>query len=147
MQFSRSALLIGLLALGGCATQEGSVPNLSSVLLDTSGQNGRACVQQRDIRGYGVLDGDVISIDARRGYYLATTLPGCNNLGTAPRAAFEERFSEVCGGGMHKLYTGDDQCTIRHMFEFEDRQSAFKAHQKAIEHRQQLREAKADAKE
>lgn len=124
-------LAVALLA--GCSTTGGEVPRFQQVLKDTTGQDGRACVQERDIRGYGVLDHDVVSIDGSRHYYLATLLPGCLDLGTSPRAVFEERFTEVCGGGMHKMYTSDDHCTIRHLFKFEDREAAFEAHDKAVE--------------
>lgn len=135
--------LVGGLAvalLAGCSTTEGETPRFQQVLKDTTGQDGRACVQEKDIRGYGVLDYDVVSIDGRRNYYLATLLPGCHDVGTSPRAAFEERFTEVCGGGMHKMYTSGDHCTIRHLFEFESREAAFEAHEKAVEAYKEARE-------
>jgi len=119
----------------------GSAPPFYKVLAETLEENGRACVRHSDIRGYGVLDHDVISIDARRAYYLATVMPGCNALNTSPTALFEERFSEVCGGGMHKLYTGGDHCTIRQIFEFDSREAAFEAHGKAVEAYDALRDA------
>lgn len=132
---------LGLAVLvSGCAQWgDGSVPRFHQILKDTTGQDGRACIKHRDIRGYGVLDEDVISIDARREYYLATVLPGCNALNTSPRAIFEERFSEVCGGGRDKVHVEDEHCTIRQIFEFEDREAAFEAHRKAIEKRDELR--------
>lgn len=136
-----SGLAMALLA--GCSTTNGDAPRFQQVLKDTTGQDGRACVQERDIRGYGVLDYDVVSIDGRRNYYLATLLPGCHDVGTSPRAVFEERFTEVCGGGMHKMYTSGDHCTIRHLFEFEDREAAFEAHQKAVESYKEAREKAA----
>lgn len=130
-----------LAALSACTTTGESVPSFYDVLAETSGQNGRACVRHSDIRGYGVLDHDVISIDGRRSYYLATVMPGCNALDTSPSALFEERFSEVCGGGMHKVYAGGDHCTIRQMYEFENREAAFEAHRNAVERYDALREA------
>ena len=130
-----------LAALSACTTTGESVPSFYDVLAETAGQNGRACVRHSDIRGYGVLDHDVISIDGRRNYYLATVMPGCNALDTSPSALFEERFSEVCGGGMHKVYAGGDHCTIRQMFEFENREAAFEAHRNAVERYDALREA------
>lgn len=131
--------LAGLLS--GCATGDGSLPAFHQILQETTGQNGRACIRHSDIRGYGVLDQDVISIDGRREYYLATVMPGCHSLGTSPRALFEERFSEVCGGGRDKVYIQDDHCTIRQIFEFEDREAAFAAHQKAMDKRAELKDA------
>lgn len=130
-----------LAALSACTTTGESVPSFYDVLAETAGQNGRACVRHSDIRGYGVLDHDVISIDGRRNYYLATVMPGCHALDTSPAALFEERFSEVCGGGMHKVYTGGDHCTIRQMYEFENREAAFEAHRNAVERYDALREA------
>jgi hypothetical protein len=130
-----------LAALSACTTTGESVPSFYDVLAETAGQNGRACIRHSDIRGYGVLDHDVISIDGRRNYYLATVMPGCNALDTSPSALFEERFSEVCGGGMHKVYAGGDHCTIRQMYEFENREAAFEAHRNAVERYDALREA------
>lgn len=138
-------LMVGVTVLGltACATS-GSMPSFHKVLADSVGENGRACIRHSDIRGYGVLDHDVVSIDGRRNYYLATLMPGCNALGTSPSALFEQRFSEVCGGGRDKLYTGDDHCTIRQMFEFEDREAAFEAHRKAVETYDKLRESEQE---
>lgn len=126
--------------LTGCGTFSSSSPQFHQVLRDTAGQNGRACVRQSDIRGYGVLERDVVSIDGRRNYYLATLQPGCNALSTSPRALFEGRFSEVCGGGRSRLKVGGDTCTFRQIFEFDNRDAAFEAHQQALETFQQLRE-------
>ncbi|WP_347332121.1 DUF6491 family protein [Marinimicrobium locisalis] len=143
MQKATLGLMGGLAValLAGCSTTGGDTPSFNQVLKETTGQNGRACVREDDIRGYGVLDHDVVSIDGRRNYYLATLLPGCNDVGTSPRAAFEERFTEVCGGGMHKMHTSGDHCTIRHLFEFEDREAAFEAHKKAVESYKEARES------
>ena len=126
----RLASILALAVLAGCSTTP--MPNISTTLLDTTGQDGRACVDTSDIRGYGVLEQDVISIDARNNYYLATVLPGCNNLEVSARAMFSSRFYEVCGGGMDHVRTGGDNCTIRNMFEFENREEAFAAHDAAI---------------
>ncbi|WP_341938545.1 DUF6491 family protein [Marinimicrobium sp. C2-29] len=132
---------VGLAVLvSGCAQWgNDSVPRFHQILKDTTGQDGRACIRHSDIRGYGVLDEEVISIDARREYYLATVLPGCHALETSPRAIFEERFSEVCGGGRDRVHVEDGHCTIRQIFEFENREAAFEAHRKAIEKRDELR--------
>lgn len=129
------------LLLAGCGVfGERSTPSFYDVLQEEAGQNGRACVRQSDIRGYGVLERDVVSIDARRNYYLATMLPGCNALSTSPRALFEGRFSEVCGGGRSTVRAGGDECTIRQIFEFDDREQAFEVHRNAVETHQELRD-------
>ncbi len=130
--------------LSACAMTGGSSARFHEVLADTVDQNGRACIRHSDIRGYGVLDHEVISIDGRRNYYLATVMPGCNSLETSPSALFESRFSEVCGGGMHKLYSDDDHCTLRQMFKFDSREEAFDAHRKAVETYDKLRESEQE---
>lgn len=137
-------LIGGAILLSACATTE-EVPRFHQILFDTAEQNGRACIRQRDIRGYGVLERDVVSIDGGRQYYLATVLPGCQALQTSPSALFEGRFSEVCGGGRDRVVTeGDDHCTIRHIFKFESREAAFETHRAALERQDELREAAAE---
>lgn len=121
-------------ALAGCSNTA-SRPNISYVLLDNTGQNGRACINTSDIRGYGLLDQDVISIDAGRHYYLATVMPGCIDLASSTRAIFSSRFAQVCGGGMDRIHTQDDSCTIRTIFEFDNRETAFEVHGSAIKAR------------
>ncbi|MDO3384423.1 DUF6491 family protein [Gilvimarinus sp. SDUM040013] len=127
-----SALIVGL---SSCATQDSkSSVNISTALLETTGQNGRACVRASDIQGFGVLKDDVLSIDAfGNEYYLATVMPGCTDLGLSARGMFEERFGDVCGGGMNRVKTGSSHCRIRHIFEFKTREQAFAAHDTALE--------------
>ena len=137
-----SSRLLLLLALTGCSTTSG--PALYDVLPDTTGQNGRACVQARDIDGYGILDNHVISIDGGRRYYLATLMPGCNGVSTSSRALFQDRFDDVCGGGMYKLHSGGDTCAIRQLFEFENRQAAFDAYDAAKARQKELQQKSSD---
>ncbi|MDO3383101.1 DUF6491 family protein [Gilvimarinus algae] len=138
----RGACLVTLggAALTACSSMN-SVPTIDTVLLDRTGQNGRACIDASDINGFGVLEKDVISIDARQKYYLATVMPGCNDLALSPRALFHERFGEVCGGGMDSMRTGGDKCTLKHIYEFDDRSAAFAAHEEAIKRQKALRDA------
>lgn len=139
----RNLVLMGgaVAVLAACASpHKNPAPSVSSLLMESSGQNGRACVQQRDIRGYGVLDDDWVSVDATRNYYLARLMPGCNSIVTSPRAAFESRSYEVCGGGGSQLHTADDSCTIRYLFEFESREEAFKAYKDAVNIREEMEE-------
>ena len=73
--------------LAGCATAKG--PSMAKMLDDTVGQNGRACVRLNEIQSYGVLDSNIISIRTLgHGYYLATVLPGCNDLETSMHTLF-----------------------------------------------------------
>ncbi|MDQ2075199.1 DUF6491 family protein [Marinimicrobium sp. ABcell2] len=134
-----SAGMVLVLSACGLFGRE-EVPTMSNALLETTGQNGRACVRSTDIRGYGVLKHDVMSIDGRRNYYLATMLPGCQAMGTTPRAGFESDFGEVCGGGRGTVHIGGEECTIRHLFRFDNRQEAFAAHEQAVELRREARE-------
>lgn len=130
--------------LVSCASTENRVPQLSEFLRETTGQNGRACVRSMDIQGYGVRKNDVISIDARRRYYLATVHPGCTDLATSAAAMFSGDFYEVCGGRMDRVITRDNQCTINRMFEFENREEAFGAYEKAMQKREETRDEVRD---
>lgn len=136
------ALMGGAAAvLAACASpHKNPAPSVADLLMDASGQKGRACVRQNDIRGYGVLDNNWVSVDATRNYYLARLMPGCNSMATSPRAAFESRTYEVCGGGRSQLHTADDSCTIRYLFEFENREEAFAAYNAAVGTREEMQQ-------
>lgn len=124
----------------GCATPGSELPRFSEMLTNTTGQNGRACIRQHDIRGYGVLENDVISIDGGRRYYLATVLPGCNDLHTSIGVMFSGNFQEICGGSMDRIVTGDNWCSINRIFEFNSRSEAFDVYQLISDERQTLRQ-------
>jgi hypothetical protein len=134
-----SGIAICTVVLASCASTGGDIPKVANMLRDTTGQNGRACVRQSDIQGYGVLENDVVSIDGTRKYYLATVLPGCIDLQTSVRALFSGGFGEVCGGTMNKIVTRGDQCTINQMFEFENRKAAFDTYNSILEQRKTLK--------
>lgn len=127
--------------LTACSTNQGSLPQFDSMLLEASGQNGRACVRSHDIDGYGTLKHRVISIDGGRKYYLATLMPGCNTVETSMAALFAGGFGEICGGGRDKIVTRDDHCQIKHMFEFESREDAFALYDELSEKRKEMQEA------
>lgn len=122
----KSVILGSVLAVAGsgCANQN-SIPTVGSMLGESTGQNGRACVRVNDIRGWGALDNGLISIDGAREYYLATLMPGCHDLHTSIAAMFQGSYSEVCGGGMDGIKVNGDNCQIRQMYEFKDREEAF----------------------
>lgn len=124
-----------------CSTTGESVPSLADTLHDVSGQNGRACVDKGDIQGYGVLDDNIISIDGRREYYLATVLPGCLDLVTSIGVAFKGGFGEVCGRTSDSVMTNDSHCTINRMYEFDNRDDAFAAYNQAKQQREALKAA------
>jgi hypothetical protein len=138
-----SLLGLALLCTGliGCSNQQSKAPHISTMLIEETGQNGRACVRSSRIRGYGILKHDVISIDGHRDYFLATVRPGCLSLSTSIQAAFSGDFGEVCGGINDKIISGGDSCTIRHIFKFDDRKQAFAVYESTLEKRKALKEA------
>jgi hypothetical protein len=111
-------------------------PKMGAMLGEATGQNGRACVRQGDIQSYGVLKGNVITIDGFRNYYLATVLPGCNDLHTSIGVMFSGGFGEICGGGMDAIATGGgDSCTINKIYKFENREQALAVYKETFDKR------------
>lgn len=141
MVFGTAALAA---VLASCASTGRDMPRVGEMLSEASGQNGRACVRVRDIQGYGVLEGNVISIDSTTDYYLATVLPGCVDLQTSVRALFSGDFGEICGRTMGTIATGGDRCVINQVFEFEDREQAFETYHAVLEERKALENSAAD---
>lgn len=139
-----SSVLVLTAVLASCASTGRDVPRVGKMLSEATGQNGRACVRVNDIQGYGVLEGNVLSIDGRTGYYLATVLPGCTDLQTSARALFSGGFGEFCGRTGNKVVTGGDQCTIGQMFEFENREEAFATYDAVLERRKALQHPAPD---
>ena len=137
-----------VIAAAACSTSDRKekVPTIKEVLKEVTGQNGRACVRTSDIQGYGTLKYDIVSIDARRKYYLATLLPGCNSVSTSFQALFVGSFSEVCGGAINKMVTREDNCVIHQMYEFESREEAFAVYESAVAKRDEIRDSIKNAK-
>lgn len=138
MRFLRQLVtLVPLCLMAACTAVSKDVPSLTETLRETTGQNGRACVRTRDIRGYGVRDNNVVNINASRGYYLATVHPGCFDLDTSMAVLFGGSYSEICGGRMDKVVTGEGQCTINQVFKFDSREAAFAAYEAALIEREE----------
>ena len=131
--------------VASCSTTS-SLPRFDAMLLETTGQNGRACVRSNDIDGYGVLKHNLVSIDGGRKYYLATLLPGCQSMETSMSALFAGGYGEVCGGGGDKIVTREDNCHIHHMYEFESREDAFKVYDELIAKRKEMSKTAEDSK-
>lgn len=133
-----------VLLVTACAvTQRNDVPDLTEMLRETTGQNGRACIRTSDIRGYGLQrGGDAINIDATRDYYIATLRPGCLDIETSMGIIFSNNFNEVCGGRIDTVITQGNECSINQVFKFESRDHAFKAFNDTLERRQQMLDAK-----
>lgn len=134
----RYALIVttvsSITALSGCTSSSNkhSAPSISNALSQVSGQNGQECIRVSNIRGYAVNNDNVIAIDATNKYYLATTLYTCHDISTAPRALFDSRFSEACGGSAY-IITRDARCPIQKIYEFENRRAAFEVLDQAKE--------------
>jgi hypothetical protein len=141
-------VIILFLSLNSCSSLGVNLPSYDELLRAQTEQDGRACVRQHNIRGYGLLSNDVVSINAtgKNRYYLATTLLQCNSLQTSFTAGFKGNFSELCGGGRDKILTNEESCPIKSIFEFKSREEAFSSFEKADKIRQDLRsEAKQKA--
>jgi hypothetical protein len=142
--------IIAFFSLVSCSSLSINLPSYDDLLKAQTEQDGRACVRQYNIRGYGMLDDDVISINAsgKNSYYLVTTWFKCHSLQTSFSAGFKGDFLELCGGGRDKILTSEESCPIKSIFEFESREQAFATFEKVDEIRQDLRkEAKQKAEE
>lgn len=134
-----SAVTLGITTLASCASVMVDLPSHNELLSEMTGQDGRTCIRQSDIRGYGVLDDDVISIDVSRNkYYLATTVLRCGSLQTGFKTGFDGTFAQFCGGGRDKVVTLDESCPIQGIFEFESREAAFDAFEMSEVKRREL---------
>jgi hypothetical protein len=139
--FKYCLTIIAFLSLVSCISLGVNLPSYDKLLKAQTEQDGRACVRQRNIRGYGMLDDNVISINVggKNSYYLVTTLYKCNSLQTSFSAGFKGDFLELCGGGRDKILTTEESCPIKSIFEFESREEAFAIFENVDKIRQDLR--------
>jgi len=145
----RCLVMIAFFSLVSCSSLGVNLPSYDELLSAQTEQDGRACVRQHNIRGFGMLEDDVISINARgkNRYYLITTWFKCHSLQTSFAAGFKGDFSELCGNGRDKILTSEESCPIKSIFEFESKQEAFATFEKVQVIRQELRkEAKEKVK-
>ena len=136
MRFTKSATALSVaLVLGACATSGNAPPSpqeINAALVEITGQNGRSCVRQIDISGYAALNDSVVSVSAKfRKHYLMVTMYRCPAMESTAHALFEGAFTEFCGGGRDSIATADGRCPIQTVYEFENRQDAFDAHDEA----------------
>lgn len=118
--------IVSVAIIGACTTFKANIPSNDNMLASLTEQDGRVCIRTNDIRGFGVLGDDVISVDSRRGsYFLMTTLYFCPSLRTSHTIGFAGDFTEFCGGGRDSVYTGDESCPIKAIYEFTSRKEAF----------------------
>jgi hypothetical protein len=132
---------MAFLSLVSCANLGVNLPSYDKLLKAQTEQDGRACVRQRNIRGYGMLDDNVISINVggKHSYYLVTTLYQCHSLQTSFSAGFKGDFLELYGGGRDKILTSEESCPIQSIFEFESREEAFTTFENVDKIRRDLR--------
>lgn len=122
-----------------CATGP-EIPSVAEILSKNTGQDGSACLRISEIRHYGVNGDEFIFINGTRGYYIATANPNCPDLATTPHIAFVGHLNKLCGINMDKIFTGKNQCTIREIFEFENRDAAASAYENATAEHKALME-------
>jgi len=134
MSFLKVALSLGVaMFLYACVSTPIPTPNqINAALAEVTGQNGRACMYERDISGYAAFNDSVVSVSAKfRKHYLLVTLYRCPAMESTSVALFQGSFTEFCGGGRDWVITRDGRCPIQSMYEFDDRQAAFDAHNQA----------------
>ena len=132
-----------LLSLVSCSSLQLNLPSYDELLKAQTEQDGRACVRQHNIRGFGMFEDDVISISAsgKNRYYLVTTMYQCHSLQTSFTAGFKGDFLELCGGGFDKILTSEESCPIKSIFEFKSREEAVASFEKVEKTRLDLKQA------
>ena len=138
-----------IFCISACSSLVVNLPSNDKLLQEYTEQDGRECIRDSNIRGFGVLDDDVISVESRlRGeYYLMTTIYRCHSLGFSAQVAFVGNFAEFCSGGGDKIHTGEEACPINSIFKFESRELAFEAYEAISEKKKSLREELEQEKE
>ncbi len=145
--FNKAFCVAAILGISGCSqlvdNTSTPIPNYDALLQAQTKQNGRACIRESDINGYGVLADDVISVSVskRNQYFLVSTLYRCHSLSISPAIVFSGSFSEFCGGGHDKILTVNEACPVQNIFEFSSREAAFDAFEKAKHTRDEIRES------
>ena len=139
--FKYSLIAVAFFNLVSCSSLDVNLPSYDNLLKAQTEQDGRACVRQHNIRGFGMLEDDVMSVSAsgKNRFYLITTLYQCQSLQTSFSAGFKGDVFELCGGSLDKILTAEESCPIRSIFEFESREEAFASFEKADNIRQELR--------
>lgn len=137
MKYRLTVPLLAVLSLVAACSSTAFAPNsneMNAALAEITGQDGRSCLRVRDISGFGVLDDVTVSVsDKFRGHYLMVTMHRCPDMATSHAAAFKGAFTEFCGR-RDSLYTArGGRCPVQSVYEFENRDAAFAAYDKAEE--------------
>jgi len=51
----------------------------------------------------------------------------CQSIQTSFALGFDSRFAQICGGGQDRILSGEENCPIRGIYKFENREQAFAA--------------------
>lgn len=128
------AVALPLFAACSSTTFVPTPSEMNTAMREITGQNGRACVRIRDIQGYGALSDSVISVSSNfRKQYIMVTMHRCPAIESGAHMAFKGAFTDFCGGGRDSVHAGDGRCPVQSVYEFDDRDAAFAAHDKAEE--------------
>lgn len=130
------------MGLAACTSTVANLPSNDDLLRELTQQDGRECIRESDISGFGSLSDDIINVNSRRKneYYLMTTLHSCHSLDSSFQVAFVGKFAEFCAGGGDKIQTRDEACPVKGIYKFESREQAFEAYDIITEKRKALRE-------
>ena len=129
-----------IIFLSGCASSNPPIPSYHELLLAETNQDGRECIRQGDINGYGVLDDELVSVDARRQeYFIITTLYQCTSLNSGFQAGFDGSFGDFCPL-RDRIITIDETCPIKGIFKFESKAEFTATFEKIKAIREQARE-------
>ena len=139
------AIALQLIAACSTTTYVPTPSEMNTAMRDITGQNGRACVRMRDISGYGTISDSVISVSSKfRKQYIMVTMHRCPAIESGAHLAFKGAFTDFCGGGRDSVHAGDGRCPVQSVYEFDNRDAAFAAHDKAEEMIKKQREASED---
>jgi hypothetical protein len=69
------------------------------------------------------------------------TMHRCPAIESGARLVFKGAFTDFCGGGRDSVHGGNGRCPVQSVFEFDDRDAAFAAHDQAEEMIRKQREA------
>jgi hypothetical protein len=139
--FRLFTLLGACLVCASCSTthKQEVAPDVTDMLAEVTGQNGRACIKTYEVNGFGGIEDNLVSVSGKfRDHYLVTTLYRCQSLQGSPAIAFAGSFQEICGGGHGALKTGKESCPVKDIYVFPNREAAFAAVAAAREQREQL---------
>ncbi|MCZ6665982.1 MAG: DUF6491 family protein [Gammaproteobacteria bacterium] len=113
--------------LVGCAT---SAPDqdLDAEIREITGQDGRTCIENRQIKGFGEASEHTITIRGTGGRYYVLTMRGsCRHLRHSLDIALDPRDHELCGVRNDRIIVDGETCYVKSVFKFPGRDEAYLA--------------------